>query len=210
MNNEIKNYAAEVVEALKEITEGYTFEIKEVEKSGTTLCGILCRMEGSNVAPTIYVDGDYEDGTLPEFAAERYRKVLEESAEQAKSIEAVTDSFSNFAGLKDKLKITLLPVNSYSDSLCHKMVADLNEEVYVIVGTPQGPGRIGVKPEHLRVWDITEDELFEAAEANHEKVCIKSFYGFLQVASNEEMVDGASVILEPEFNEKAMELFPDW
>lgn len=207
--NEIKNYAELVKEELEKITDGkYQFEVTPVVKSGTELMGITCRIEDSNVAPTIYVNGAFDEHVLPEVAASKYVSVLEESLKRAEEMENIGKLFADYEMVKEHLKVGLFPKNDYSETAIHRAWQDLN----IVPYAEFGDGHIVVKPEHLEVWGVSAEEVIDEAMGHIDEAVIRdveSPFVPITIASNKSLVGGAVVMLSDGFAKKALEYYPN-
>ena len=151
--------------------EGHKVEIMEVSKNnGVVLTGLTVKNENLNIAPTVYLDGLYEDcqdGKDPELAA----KVLIGSLEHGFPKSRVDMSyFSDFEQVKDKVCFRVVnaernaaalegqPHVPFMDEAVTFFVPFYNDEI--------GSGSITVKNEHAEKWGVTTDDLMEAARVN--------------------------------------------
>lgn len=181
--NEISNFAAQVVAEIKNyLPEEYknaSVEIKEVVKNNDKLLtGLLITKDGSNISPTIYLDGyfrEYESG------CRLLDNILEEVAEVRVAYE-VGDRFDigrikSLDLAKDHILCKLVNAERNKDFLKGKpytSVEDLVVVYYIDLGElDDGYATCVITDEVLAAYGITVGELHEIAMENLAKSHLK-------------------------------------
>lgn len=138
-------------------------EVKEVEKAnGVILTGIVIDT-GTNVRPCIYIDAMYEEQYTPEEAAEKVAEIAKENARPALSL----DFMSSFEAAKPLLRARLY--NKATTAEVKRSAAGYGFDDLVIIPYLENVtvnGSIKVTEAILKMWDVTADEVIDAAEEN--------------------------------------------
>jgi len=161
---EIRTFSQEIIGELK--NHNLTGEIKEVEKAnGVMLTGIAIKTDG-NASPTIYVDDMLKKGLSVEEAAAQITAII--NKDTAKDIDI--SWFYDFSKVKPMLRARLFNQATNAE-VSKKAPAPFDDLIIVpyitgvvIDGKPDGA--IKVKADHLKIWDVTPDEVIEIAESN--------------------------------------------
>ncbi len=170
------------IEALtKELeTRGYTVHLQDVVKNSIKLTGLTLRTsESERIAPCIYVDRILEEFQSPEKAAD----TIEQTLSSAKSISIEPDEIITRANILANAHIAVQR-ESEQELIKRSSPIDGIEEYVFIQGNTTSDGMWSVKllPSHLSMVDITEDEVWEAAERNtftDEEISINSMQSIL-------------------------------
>ncbi len=221
MNNE--KFYNDVMEKVKEhYGEKANVFLSDVTKNnGLMKKGLCVRINGSNCGPTIYLNDFYEDfrkGKSLDLIMDDIIKLFEEYAVDGK----VDLSFvSDFNAIYNKICFRLVDSVRNEEKLRnmpYRLIEDLAVTYYIALETLGIEGSIAINDKLMSVWEVTEEDLFEAAIDNTprflpaEIVPMGEFLGertgrpelavvfpkddFL-VASNEKYLGGATVILYP-------------
>ena len=155
-----------------------------VDKNGVDYIGINVRKEGTNIAPTVYINGMFNSGVSVADAAAEVMKIM--AAEYAKigSEHMDTAWIRDFDLVKPHLAARLLnKANVPGD------VATLDAKPYgfddlvlvpVIKCDIQGMnGTITVKESFLRHWDISSEELRDSVVNGLAEPVVKNFLQFM-------------------------------
>lgn len=160
--------------------------VNEVQKNNNlVLTGLVVRDEGSNIAPTIYLEPyfrDYKGGvTMPEV------------------LEAINDVYraNRVSSSFDVESVTKF--NRVQDKVCYKLVnrkknqallqdvpfvpyLDLAVVFYIVVGKMQdGVGTILVRNNMLDIWGVTASELYPIALKNTQRMDRGRVYNMMEV-----------------------------
>lgn len=162
-----------IFDAAPEMAESHTASINEVTKNnGMELTGLIIRSEDSAIAPTIYLEQFYDkftDGTDINDLMADIRGVYEEhKAPQNISVEFFTD----FDQAKERMAMKIINLDKNAEMLQntpHFQYGDLAAIFQVQVDSNEfGNATITVKDEHMKMWGVTPQMLFEAAKENME------------------------------------------
>lgn len=226
---EFATYVAQhLFDAEPELAENLKVEIHEVVKNnGKVLTGITVREKGYNIAPTIYVNDAFEkyhNGTDLEKIVDEFLEAYKTSRIQE---DFAMDFFTDFEQAKKRLSMKLVNAEKNSkllEDLPYCQLGDLAIIFQVQANMKQyGTATITVRNEHVQLWNVTTDVLFDYAKQNMEEnqpVRIQSMFEVLKgmfgdmpeeviensipmyVLSNESMVNAASGMI---FTEKLKE-----
>ena len=214
-------------DVLERATEYYRDKAKvsmhDVTKNNSlSKTGLCVTMLGGNCGPTVYLDDfydDYENGRDFESAFNDIIRVLDMHLVKEK---VDFSFFTDFDKIYDKICFRVVGEAKNRDILkeCpHRLIEDLAVTYHVSL-LPMGiEGSVRIKNEMMKLWKVTEEDLFEAALDNTPRIYpaeIISMDEFLKrrtgedllpydlfaegffIASNEKYTHGASVILYPD------------
>ena len=169
----IKEYAEEVRKLVGQLIPNATVTVMEIPKNnGVIYTGVNVRAKGSNIAPTIYLDPQYESNVAPGDAAQ---SVLDIIAKEKLSMQSVDMNFlMNFENAKEKLRAKLLNVSNKVDvfrSAKRYGFEDLIIVPYVMADGIHGfpSGSITVNNQMLEIWKATAKEVIDIALKNSKK-----------------------------------------
>ena len=138
------------------VARGYEVQVADIIKNGVEMHGIT--IGNGNIRPTVYVDNvlsvpESELSRVVDNLIEQYERALEEMPKFQ------IEDMMNWDYAKERLVLCLQ--KSSEEEICKRKYLDLEQYIRVDVGG----GTFKVKPEHLDKFNVTEDELFEAAKA---------------------------------------------
>ena len=226
----INDFREELISSLqKKMGEAVVVKGKDVVKNnGVLLHGIEISENGSNIAPCIYTEKLYEryqDGCeMDELIAE----IAEEYENSKGNIEFDTDDFKEYERIRLLINGRLINTDRNRDRLKdrpHRNFLDLSLTYAVEFPLHEGVGSVQITDEHMRMWNVTEEMLYEQAmenmnaegEAQLQSISevLKEMGGFdlddevrafpLYVLSNRQKVNGASQMVRSEVLKKAGE-----
>ena len=155
--------------------EGVRVSVQKVTKNnGLILTGLTIMDKTSNLAPTIYLDGyfnDYNCGEPMSDICRRILKVYEESK--------VTDNFdvtmvTDFGRARNRICCKLVNAERNAELLTdapHVLIEDLAMVFYILATRDEfGTGTITVRNNILKMWDITTDQLYQLALENTQRL----------------------------------------
>lgn len=157
------NYANEVVKSLG--IDGA--EVKEIEKAnGIKMVGIVIPVEGSNMAPTIYINQMKENGLTPAEAATEVLRIYDNSKESSVDVDFITD----FEKVKSMLRARLYNEKTKADvykSANEYGFDDLIIVPYINLGKiGSTEGAVKVTSDLMATWGVTETEIIDIAIEN--------------------------------------------
>lgn len=162
-----------VEEVSKELS---TLEVKKSEvtkNNGMKLRSITITSDESNVSPIIYLEGffrDYQEGRSMKDITEGIIKLYRESAVNTSWDVSV---FTNYSSARSLLRPRLINSEKNKELLAdvpHREILDLSLIYSVeLSGDFDGVGTIIVRNEHMKLWDVDEQTLYEEVLKNMEE-----------------------------------------
>ncbi len=202
-----------------------------MKNNGLKKHGLCVTMGNSNCGPTIYLDEAYEEynnGKSIEVLTDEIIKTFEEHTVKNK---VDLGFFREFDRVRPNVCFKLISSKRNEELLegvPYRMTADLAVVYFVSLRFMDIDGSILIRKEHMDLWEVSEEDLFEAALDNtprefpvslmpmgellgnmmsdDEEVDMINDTG-LYVVTNEKKINGAAVILYPGFLKEAGEFF---
>ncbi len=222
-----KEFMEKAAAALQEkLGEKYHVQIKKMVKNNdVTQTALVVESPQSNASPCIYLEGfylDYQTGdkTFPELVDEM--EAVYRGNAVAKPFD--TSFFTEYSNVNGRLRGKLVNTemnHDFLETVPHREYLDLS--LVYIVSVPEGffncSGNVQVRNEHMRMWGVTEQELYETVITNmeHDTTELKSMEDImteftggvigsraddapaLYVAGNTNRVNGAVEMLNRKF-----------
>ena len=176
---EFQDYTKRVLkDHLPEELSGATIRSNDVTKNnGLILHGITVQPEGSNIAPTIYLDGyfkDYENGEKLDEVIDRIATVAKNNAHAPSELGDIAKTFLDFDNIKDKIIMVVVNTEKNREMLAgvpHQNREDLSLIYKVALGNDEmGMATITIKNEHMEAWGVTAEEIHEHAMENSKEL----------------------------------------
>lgn len=171
---EFKDFADKIVsEIRKEMGEGYSISLQEVNKNnGTTLTGILISDGKSSVSPVIYPEPYYREvsrgGITFGEAVSEVIKTYGENRDAGQRCD--TSAFMEYGNVKKKLRARLVNTEKNKNLLAtvpNRSFLDLSLIYEVSLDHWDGiRGSFIVNHGQMERWGVMERKLFEQADAN--------------------------------------------
>lgn len=192
----IKETAKAIADGIN--ARGITASTTEVTKNGIVNYGITVG-EGV-VRPTFYITEDNKVNNSIDKIIEQYNNLPQ------LNFDNVIDNFNNFDKIKDKI-IPALYMNG-DDSLVTRPFLDM---VLIYKVKVDDDATITIKKDHLNIWNVTEDEIYNIAIENAKDTFtntpMSEVLGFpnpnsdflMNVITNKDNLFGATAMLYPEF-----------
>ncbi len=220
-------FLEEIKELLCErLGSGVHIKTQRVRKNNNVVyLGLIIHQEGSNIAPTLYVNSLYEEyrmGADMEYLVER---VVESYHQGAVKKDITMDFFLDFEKVKDRIAYRLINA---------KMNKELLEDIphiiyldwaicfyYAFHDEAIGDGMILIHNSHMDMWNTNHEELMKLAGVNTPRMfspmlmsmgdLLKSMKmeqvaSNLYILTNEQKCQGAVTLLYPGMLRKAAEL----
>ena len=213
--------------------------IKPVMKNNDkALTGLIITREDTNVSPTIYLEpffDQYLSGTDVDIVIDDICDMYRVHVEQGKQFSGLAAIYNDYEQIKERVFPCVINTASNKErlkDLVHNEVEDLSIIYKVFIGElNEGQGSITVRNDHLKIWDITAEELSEQAMKNQKELrpvvarsmieIMRSMLGEdfadaeeaigmdnqMMVLSNELGLDGAAAILDKDSLDKIVETF---
>lgn len=194
--------------------------------NGTELDGITIMEKDKNIAPTIYINSFYDryrEGVSLKAVVSEIIRIYNQNKN---SININADYFENYENVRKTIVYKLVNYQKNKkllEDVPYKRVLDLAVVFYCLIEQRKGVSATAlIHNEHLRIWNVTEDEIYNdalkntpvllagsivpmskilseiagtAPVDNDEKVCEYTGEDILYVLTNSSRVNGAACIL---------------
>ncbi|MBO6241793.1 MAG: hypothetical protein J6O61_13285 [Butyrivibrio sp.] len=160
--------------------EKVNVEYREVTKNnGIVNHALIIKKKEENVAPTIYIDhlyDQYKDGKVLMSIVNEIVDIYKQNAPGKGVDMTFFEDFSKVAALLSFKVINYYKNQKYLEDIPCKRFADLAlVPVCLIHNEKLGDGSITIKSDHLKVWEVSENELWENVFENAPKISPYSF-----------------------------------
>lgn len=197
-----------------------------MKNNGTELDGITIMEKDKNIAPTIYINSFYDryrEGVSLKAVVSEIIRIYNQNKN---SININADYFENYENIRKTIVYKLVNYQKNKkllEDVPYKRVLDLAVVFYCLIEQRKGVSATAlIHNEHLRIWNVTEDEIYNdalkntpvllagsivpmskilseiagtAPVDNDEKVCEYTGEDILYVLTNSSRVNGAACIL---------------
>ena len=197
-----------------------------MKNNGTELDGITIMEKDKNIAPTIYINSFYDryrEGVSLKAVVSEIIRIYNQNKN---SININADYFENYENVRKTIVYKLVNYQKNKkllEDVPYKRVLDLAVVFYCLIEQRKGVSATAlIHNEHLRIWNVTEDEIYNdalkntpvllagsivpmskilseiagtAPVDNDEKVCEYTGEDILYVLTNSSRVNGAACIL---------------
>ncbi len=197
-----------------------------MKNNGTELDGITIMEKDKNIAPTIYINSFYDryrEGVSLKAVVSEIIRIYNQNKN---SININADYFENYENVRKTIVYKLVNYQKNKkllEDVPYKRVLDLAVVFYCLIEQRKGVSATAlIHNEHLRIWNVTEDEIYNdalkntpvllagsivpmskilseiagtAPVDNDEKVCKYTGEDILYVLTNSSRVNGAACIL---------------
>lgn len=197
-----------------------------MKNNGTELDGITIMEKDKNIAPTIYINSFYDryrEGVSLKTVVSEIIRIYNQNKN---SININADYFENYENVRKTIVYKLVNYQKNKkllEDVPYKRVLDLAVVFYCLIEQRKGVSATAlIHDEHLRIWNVTEDEIYNdalkntpvllagsivpmskilseiagtAPADNDEKVCEYTGEDILYVLTNSSRVNGAACIL---------------
>ena len=170
--SKINEYAEKVAKYVKEIIPNAMISVSEVLKNnGVLYHGITVKFDGSNIAPSIYIDSWYETNIEPKKAAMMIKEILDNNA-TVTAKEMDISWMQDFENIKPKLRAKLINESNKAEvfrSAKGYGFDDLIIVPYILVDVDDKTGgSVTVNKKILDMLGVNADEVIDIALANCE------------------------------------------
>ena len=176
---EFQSYVEEsILDFLPERYENATVSINTVTKNnGRELQAVCVRTKESNISPTVYLEGFYEqykNGADLDTIVNEIANITAENSAGPEFTENVAEDYKNFDFVKDRIVLTVVNTEKNREMLKntpHTEKEDLSFIYKVMIGecSPDGVATITIKEEHMAYWGVTVDDLHLLAMKNSQE-----------------------------------------
>lgn len=164
-----KNFSTQVEEAMKERYKDATVDLCDVAKNNGVkyTCLKVCN-KGSKLSEVIYLEPLY-DAFLNGASFLEIMERIDAARLNSKETHFDLDYFMDFDKVRNRLYIKLVNYKKNKEFLLqcpHRKFADLAVLYYCKVKDKPSEGIVVIKTEHVNAWNVTEEELYNAAMNN--------------------------------------------
>ncbi len=176
----------ELNKQLKEGTKARLYST--IKNNGKERTGVLIEQEGSNIGPTIYLEGFYEKYKEKTDFALIVSELLE-VYDSVKCTEVIQEcQFDDYNVMREKIVFKVIHYEKNKemlDQIPHVRYLDLAIVFYILLEAGEnGMATILIKKEHLELWGISLDCLYEIAEKNAIKLLPAQFMSMRQAVKD--------------------------
>lgn len=168
-------FCERVVQAMTDyMGKGVTVRIEQIRKNnGVLLNGLLVWREGCVITPTIYLEPYYQLLESDEYFSDVMQHIIK-SYETYSECAVDVSSITEFACVKERITIRLINYKQNKELLGtvpHRKWLNLAITYHYEFEHPNiGSGLVLVRNSHMDMWKITENELYEMAIQNSERL----------------------------------------
>lgn len=159
---------------------GKVFVNHVIKNNGKELDGLVIMEEGSNVAPTIYLNAYYAQYQEGKSVEDIVTEVINLHELNKNNLNFASDLFDDYANIKEKIVYKVINYEKNEkllEDIPHKRILDLAVVYYCLLEQDKGISATAlVHNSHLKGWNITEEQLYNDAVYNTPKLlksCIK-------------------------------------
>ena len=177
-----------------------------MKNNGTELDGITIMEKDKNIAPTIYINSFYDryrEGVSLKAVVSEIIRIYNQNKN---SININADYFENYENVRKTIVYKLVNYQKNKkllEDVPYKRVLDLAVVFYCLIEQRKGVSATAlIHNEHLRIWNVTEDEIYNDALKNTPVLLAGSIVpmskilsDILYVLTNSSRVNGAACIL---------------
>ncbi|MBE5949355.1 MAG: hypothetical protein E7261_10045 [Lachnospiraceae bacterium] len=175
--NEFKDELVEVIKGKTE--ENTSITIHTVNKNnGIILNGVVIMREAECISPTIYLEPFFEMARKGKDMYEIADEILALSMDQKNKFYFDVDEFQDISVTGKKILYKLVNYDKNKElleNIPHRRWHDLAIVYYVLVSCDElGTGTILIRNEHLKLWNVGEQELYAFATENTPRLLKKT------------------------------------
>lgn len=168
-HEEFFNYVKSSVS--KFLGEGYSVSLNKVFKNnGLELTGIVITEEGITAAPTIYLNDFYKEYRAGKAPGQIINEVVSIYEESRCRLEMDFSFFADYDKIKNHILYKVLNWKANKrilEDVPHKTYMDLAIVFYVLIDNDIiGNGSILIHNNHMQLWHVDTDEIYEMAVKN--------------------------------------------
>lgn len=170
---EYKDFAEKIADAVQErLGEGQQVSNQKVRKNNNiTFRGLIIMGKESNVYPTIYLEAFYKDFTGGRIGFDDAVAAVIDAYQKSEVNGQLDMSFFRaFDTVKNNVCMKLINKEKNAgllEQVPYKEYLDMAIVFYAACSLPGiGEGQIGINNDHIKMWGVTADELWEAASVN--------------------------------------------
>ena len=174
-NNSIEQFKELVIEKLNKVPE-FNSNVETqiiIKNNGRKLEGIFIKQSGKLVSPTFYIEDLYDEYCNGADIDCIVNKVIDGFETRNIPADEICKFMSDFMLVKEKVVFKIINFDDNQDLLKevpYRKVLDLAVVYYCRIDYPEiGRGTITIKNENIEMWNVSEEDLYEAAFENANK-----------------------------------------
>lgn len=174
-NNSIEQFKELVIEKLNKVPE-FNSKVETqiiIKNNGLKLEGIFIKQSGKLVSPTFYIEDLYDEYCNGADIDCIVNKVIDGFETRNIPVDEICKFMSDFMLVKEKVVFKIINFDDNQDLLKevpYRKVLDLAVVYYCRIDYPEiGRGTITIKNENIEMWNVSEEDLYEAAFENANK-----------------------------------------
>ena len=174
-NNSIEQFKELVIEKLNKVPE-FNSKVETqiiIKNNGLKLEGIFIKQSGKLVSPTFYIEDLYDEYCNGADIDCIVNKVIDGFETRNVPADEICKFMSDFMLVKEKVVFKIINFDDNQDLLKevpYRKVLDLAVVYYCRIDYPEiGRGTITIKNENIEMWNVSEEDLYEAAFENANK-----------------------------------------
>lgn len=174
-NNSIEQFKELVIEKLNKVPE-FNSKVETqiiIKNNGLKLEGIFIKQSGKLVSPTFYIEDLYDEYCNGADIDCIVNKVIDGFETRNIPADEICKFMSDFMLVKEKVVFKIINFDDNQDLLKevpYRKVLDLAVVYYCRIDYPEiGRGTITIKNENIEMWNVSEEDLYEAAFENANK-----------------------------------------
>lgn len=190
--------------------EEVAVSINKVRKNnGICLEGLVIVEKDNNISPTIYLNGYYEEYEKGKTFSEIFNHIVKIYEESKVDKNINMDFFLDYQLVKEKIAYKIINYDKNIELLYqipHVKYLDLAIVFYCLIISEQFSGAsITIYNSHLKMWNITAEELYQQAKINTPKLLqleVKNMNQILDEMLNQNYADDIPEEWREEMNEQ--------
>ncbi len=174
-NNSVEQFKELVIEKLNKVPE-FNSKVETqiiIKNNGLKLEGIFIKQSGKLVSPTFYIEDLYDEYCNGADIDCIVNKVIDGFETRNIPADEICKFMSDFMLVKEKVVFKIINFDDNQDLLKevpYRKVLDLAVVYYCRIDYPEiGRGTITIKNENIEMWNVSEEDLYEAAFENANK-----------------------------------------
>ena len=148
------------------------------KNNGLKQQALIIKAEDQLITPSIYLEEfykQYKNDTDIKIIMENIVDVYMHNLDPGMDVENLGNNFQDFDWVKDKIIMVAAGMEN-NQELLHDMPFIQKEDIAlffrVLINTPETQsGTINVQNEHLKLWDVDVDKIYEYAKKNTKELC---------------------------------------
>lgn len=171
-----ENFEKETINYLQEYyKDDAKITAVDVKKNnGIIKRGVMVRFDGSDACPTLYLNDYYTDILEGKTFAHVMNMLTKMIDETGRDVQFDVSCFDSYEKMKDKVLCKLINKEKNAillDEVPYVDFLDLAVVFYVIIRNEKvGSGSILIRNEHLKVFGVSVDQMFEDAKENNKRI----------------------------------------